>query len=452
MYLMEPPRKKKHCIQQVFVLVGFPLCVALRLNLCRMLNMGSFWFFVQFGHLFLVLFLLIDSVAVQAFTGTYGINYGRVGDNLLSPKNVVALIKAAKIKNVRIYDTDRDVLNAFRGTGLEVVVTLPNAMLPDMSLNEDDAVNWVKDNVQSFLPETQIRGISVGNEVLGVAEFELWGALLGAAKNIYKAVKRLKLTDIQIYTPHAEAVFTNSYPPSSCTFNHNVKKYMKPLLEFFSEIGSPFCLNAYPFLVYMANPKNVDLNYALFLDSKGSYDPNTNLHYDNLLEAQIDAAYAALEDAGFKNMEIIVTETGWASKGDANETAATENNAKIYNYNLRKRLAMGKGTPLRPKIVVKAYVFALLNENLKPGPTSERNYGLFKANGNIAYDIGFHGTSSSGDDDSVSDSLFLEDEHTVSSSANSLLFSSKDIGAQDWFRLRYFLFQISAAALLLLLK
>ncbi|KAM1173393.1 hypothetical protein ACFX13_026723 [Malus domestica] len=106
-------------------------------------------------------------------------------------------------------------------------------MLPDMSLNEDDAVNWVKDNVQSFLPETQILGISVGNEVLGVAEFELWGALLGADKNIYKAVKRLKLINIQIYTAHAEAIFTNSYPPSSCTFNNNVKKYMKPLLEFF---------------------------------------------------------------------------------------------------------------------------------------------------------------------------------------------------------------------------
>ncbi|RXI05727.1 hypothetical protein DVH24_017769 [Malus domestica] len=71
-----------------------------------MLNMGSFWFFVQFGHLFLVLFLLIESVAVQAFTGTYGINYGRVAENLFSAKNVVALIKAAGIKNVKIYDTD----------------------------------------------------------------------------------------------------------------------------------------------------------------------------------------------------------------------------------------------------------------------------------------------------------------------------------------------------------
>jgi exo-beta-1,3-glucanase (GH17 family) len=127
----------------------------------------------------------------------------------------------------------------------------------------------------------------------------------------------------------------------------------------------------------------------------------TDLHYDNMLDAQIDAAYAALEDAGFKKMEVIVTETGWASRGDDNEAAATVNNARTYNYNLRKRLAKKKGTPLRPKMVVKAYIFAVFNENLKPGPTSERNFGLFKPDGSISYDIGFHGLKSSSADSSL---------------------------------------------------
>lgn len=62
-------------------------------------------------------------------------------------------------------------------------------------------------------------------------------------------------------------------------------------------------------------------------------NPNTKFYYDNMLDAQIDAAYATLEDG--------------------NETAATVNNARIYNYNLRKGLAKEKGTPLRPKLAAK---------------------------------------------------------------------------------------------------
>ncbi|PQQ08998.1 glucan endo-1 3-beta-glucosidase 14-like [Prunus yedoensis var. nudiflora] len=85
--------------------------------------MKSFWFFAQFLHVFLVFFsTLIASVAVQAFTGAYGINYGRIADNIPSPDKVATLLRAAKIKNVRIYDADHSVLKAFSGTGLDLVV------------------------------------------------------------------------------------------------------------------------------------------------------------------------------------------------------------------------------------------------------------------------------------------------------------------------------------------
>ena len=47
---------------------------------------------------------------------------------------------------------------------------------------------------------------------------------------------------------------------------------MKPLLEFFQQIGSPFCLNAYPFLAYAGDPEHIDINYALFEPTKGIYD------------------------------------------------------------------------------------------------------------------------------------------------------------------------------------
>ncbi|CAN6465587.1 unnamed protein product [Victoria cruziana] len=332
------------------------------------------------------------TLKVDAFTGTYGINYGRIADNLPAPESVVTLLKANRIKNVRIYDADHDVLKAFSKSGLEIVVGLGNQYLKEMSVNEDSAMTWIKENVQAFLPDTHIVGIAVGNEILGGSDAELAEVLLPAVKNVYNAISRLQLTGtIQVWTPHSEAVFASSFPPSSCRFRDDVIQYMTPLLAFFSKTGAPFYVNAYPFLAYMSDPSNININYALLKPNAGVYDKKSNLRYDNMFDAQIDAAYAALEAAGYGDMEVRISETGWASKGDANEAGATIEDAKTYNFNMRRRLAKRKGTPYRPKRVVKAYIFALFNEDLKPGPTSERNFGLFKPDGSIAYDIGFTG-------------------------------------------------------------
>ncbi|CAL9124258.1 unnamed protein product [Musa acuminata var. zebrina] len=329
---------------------------------------------------------------VEAFTGTYGINYGRIADNLPPPESVVTLLKLAKIRNVRIYDADHSVLNAFKGSGLELIVAIGNEYLKDISVYEDHAMSWIKENVQPFLPDTHITGIAIGNEVLGGTDEELAGALLGAAKNVYNALDRLKLADdIEVSTPHSAAVFANSFPPSSCIFREDVLVYMRPILDFFSKIGSPFYINAYPFLAYKSDPEHIDINYALFRSNAGIHDAKTGLHYDNMFDALIDSAYAALEAAGYDKMQVRVSETGWASGGDENEAGATLQNARTYNFNLRKRLFKKKGTPRRPKMVVKAYVFALFNEDLKPGPSSEKHYGLFKADGSISYNIGLHG-------------------------------------------------------------
>ncbi|KAI8024378.1 Glucan endo-1,3-beta-glucosidase 14 [Camellia lanceoleosa] len=400
------------------------------INRHRQFEVMKIW--CSFGRFILAISILFTPkvlLAVEAFTGTYGINYGRIADNIPSPDKVITLLRAAKIKNVRIFDFDHSVLQAFSGTGLELVVGLPNGYVKDMSSNPDHALTWVKENVQAYLPETNIRGIAVGNEVLGGTDQSLFESLLGAVKNIHNATKELQLDHVvQISTAHSEAVFNNSYPPSSCTFKESIAQYMKPLLKFFSQTGSPFCLNAYPFLDYMNNPKEIDINYALFQSTQGIYDQKTDLHYDNMLDAEIDAAYAALEDAGYKKMEVIVTETGWASDGDQNEAAATVSNARTYNYNLRKRLAKRKGTPRRPKSVLKVYVFAMFNEDSKPGPASERNFGLFKADGNISYDIGFAGLKSS--------------------SATSFFLSLKDIQARGSSRLYSLILTACVASLL----
>ncbi|OAY36876.1 glucan endo-1,3-beta-glucosidase 14 [Manihot esculenta] len=389
--------------------------------------------FSSFSLLHHLVFCLIFSHVVtgNSFKGSFGVNYGKIADNLPSPRSVVTLLKAAKIKNTRIYDADHEVLKAFKGSGVQIIVGLGNEYLKEMSIGEDRALSWIKENVEPFLPGTKIVGIAVGNEILGGDDHELWEVLLPSVKNVYSALRRLGLEKtVEVSSPHSEAVFASSYPPSACVFKEDVLIYMKPLLQFFEQIGSPFYINAYPFLAYKSDPEHIDINYALFKKNPGIIDTKTNLHYDNMFDAQVDAAYAALEKAGFPKMEVIVSETGWASHGDANEAGATLQNARTYNYNLKKRLSKKKGTPYRPKTMVRAYVFALFNENLKPGPTSERNFGLFKPDGSIAYDIGFTGLKES--------------------SAVSSLLSFKGIGASTWLSSSYSLVLATCMAVLLL--
>lgn len=109
----------------------------------------------------------------------------------------------------------------------------------------------------------------------------------------------------------------------------------------------------------------------------------------------MDAVRAALDAMGFKNVEIVVAETGWPYKGDSDEVGASIENAKAYNGNLIAHLRSMVGTPLMPGKSVDTYLFALYDENLKPGPTSERSFGLYQsADLTMTYDVGLSKSSS----------------------------------------------------------
>jgi len=107
----------------------------------------------------------------------------------------------------------------------------------------------------------------------------------------------------------------------------------------------------------------------------------------------VDAVFSALNSMGFKNVEIMVAETGWPYKGDDNEVGPSIENAKAYNGNLIAHLRSLVGTPLMPGKSVDTYLFALYDEDLKPGPGSERSFGLFKTDLTMVYDVGLSTSS-----------------------------------------------------------
>jgi exo-beta-1,3-glucanase (GH17 family) len=133
----------------------------------------------------------------------------------------------------------------------------------------------------------------------------------------------------------------------------------------------------------------VSLDYALSNPCHvGAVDPYTRLQYTSMLYAQVDAVTFAAARLGCGNVPVDVSEPGWPSKGDPDEAGATVENARAYNRNLLLRQGSGEGTPLRPKLRLEVYLFALFNENMKPGPASERNYGLYQPDGTMVYNVG----------------------------------------------------------------
>ncbi|XP_021755682.1 glucan endo-1,3-beta-glucosidase 14-like [Chenopodium quinoa] len=336
---------------------------------------------------FLFSFLLLSTYALAVETGQIGINYGRIANNLPTPDKVVQLLKQQGITRVKLYDSDASVLKAFSGSKIAVTVALPNEKLAEAAGSQSFTDSWVQTNILPYHPSSNIIAIAVGNEAN--ADSKVTSYVVPAMNNVYATLQKNSLAnDIKISSPISYSVLQSSYPASSGSFKQELMDpFIKPMLEFLKKTKSYMMVNAYPFFAYSANSGDISLDYALFRPNSGNVDSGNGLKYNSLFEAQLDAVYAAMDALKFNDLKIVVTETGWPSKGDENEIGASSQNAAAYNGNLIKRVLTGGGTPLRPKIPLDVYLFALFNENQKPGPTSERNYGLFYPTEQKVYDV-----------------------------------------------------------------
>lgn len=320
--------------------------------------------------------------------GYVGVNYGTLGNNLPSATQTAQLLLSTSLRNVKIYNADQAIMQAFANTNIKLVVGIGTESIPLLASSSAAAQSWVQTYIAAYMPATQVILLAVGNEVLTTAP-QMAPQLVPAMINVHTALVNLKLDgQVKVGTPHNLQVLGKSYPPSSGAFRTNITNEVKALLAFLSSTGSPIMVNFYPYFAYRDDPKNVSLNYALFQPDKGVTDVNTGLRYSNMMDAQLDAVYSAMERMGYHDIPILISETGWPSGGDTNEIAVSAANAQIYNQNLIKYVAANKGTPLRPGKSVDAYIFALFNENMKPGPGSERYFGLFNPDKSLVYNVG----------------------------------------------------------------
>ncbi|EXB71075.1 Glucan endo-1,3-beta-glucosidase, basic vacuolar isoform [Morus notabilis] len=328
--------------------------------------------------------LLLGFIAANfGITGAQvGVCCGLLGNNLPPISEVVALYKSNNIKRMRMYDANHAVLNALKGSNIELILGVPNSELQRLT-DASSAASWVQSNVVPFWPSVRIRYIAVGNEVSPIHQASLAQSLRPALVNVFNAVRSAGLNEqIKVSTAIDTTLIGKSYPPSEGAFRDDVRWFVDPIIGHLVWAKTPILANIYTYFSYVGNPGDISLPYALFTSPSISvWDKGRG--YQNLFDAMLDALYSSLEGAWGGDLDVVVSESGWPSAGG---TGATLDNARTYYTNLIKHVK--GGTPKRPNKPIETYLFALFNENQK-SPELEKNFGVFYPNKQPKYNLNF---------------------------------------------------------------
>ncbi|KAL6009405.1 hypothetical protein ACLOJK_022634 [Asimina triloba] len=346
--------------------------------------------------LLLPLLICVTPLSAVPVARNMGINYGQLGNNLPSPAHSIALVQSLKAHRVKIYDANHTILSALSHTNLQVSIMVPNNLIPNLSSDPSFAHRWIASNLLPFYPQTLIRYLLVGNEILSDPNGkDLWYGLVPAIRNIKKSLKSHNLLKIKVGTTLAMDALQISFPPSNASFRPDVAApIIRPLLQFLHRTKSFYFVDVYTYFAWAASPAAISLDYALLSPTNVTYtDPATGLAYTNLLDQMLDAVYFAMARLGFPLVRIAIAETGWPNAGDIDQIGANIHNAATYNRNLARKMAVRPppGTPARPGRVFPTFIFSLFNENQKPGPGTERRWGLLYPNGTEVYEVDLTG-------------------------------------------------------------
>ncbi|CAN6567744.1 hypothetical protein C1H46_041744 [Malus baccata] len=319
-----------------------------------------------------------------------GVNWGAMASHQLPPKNVVQMLKDNGIKKVKLFDAEPSTLNALAGSGIQVMVGIPNEKLEKLADSYSEAQQWVKENVTKWLGSVSISYVAVGNEpYLTSYNGSYVKTTYPALKNILKAIRESGAGDkVKATVPfNADVYESSSSKPSDGRFRKDIKNNMVEILRHLRDNKSPFVVNIYPFLSLYQSP-DFPKEFAFFEGGSKPVSDN-NIEYKNVFDANCDTLINALKKEGFGNMEIIIGEAGWPTDGDKN---ANIKNAKKFYDGLLKKLGKEEGTPLR-KGKLEVYLFGLFDEDQKsiaPGDF-ERHWGIFRYDGQPKFPMDLSG-------------------------------------------------------------
>ncbi|KAI3911581.1 hypothetical protein MKW92_013474 [Papaver armeniacum] len=319
--------------------------------------------------------LLIGILGSIAVIEGLGVNWGTMATHKLPASVVVQMMKDNGIQKVKLFDADQVTMSALAGSGIEVMVAIPNDQLTAMN-DYDRAKKWVRANVTryNFNGGVNIKYVAVGNEpFLSSYNNSFLNVTFPALQNIQSALNEAGVGDNIKATVPLNADVYNSPPdhevPSAGVFRSDISDLMAQIVQFLHIHKAPFTVNIYPFLSLYASD-DFPVDYAFF---------------DGFSSPTLDNGISV----GVGDLPILVGEVGWPTDGHKHGNLAS---AERFYTGLLKRLGANQGTPRRPGFI-EVYLFGLIDEDAKsiaPGDF-ERHWGLFSYDGQPKFPIDLSG-------------------------------------------------------------
>ncbi|PIN02877.1 Glucan endo-1,3-beta-D-glucosidase [Handroanthus impetiginosus] len=342
----------------------------------------------HFLNRILVLLLCVSVLVVVVVESAIGVNWGTVSLHRLSPDTVVDLLKDNKVGKVKLFDADPTVLKALIGSGIEVMVGIPNEMLAPLSTSTSAADLWVSQNVSRYMVKggVNIKYVAVGNEpFLTSYSGQFQSYVVPAMMNLQQSLAKANFAGMVKLVVPCNADAYESNVPSQGAFRPELTQIMTQLVSFLNASGAPFIVNIYPFLSLYGN-SDFPQDYAFFEGTTHPVVDGPNVYY-NAFDGNLDTLVAALSKLGFGQMPIVIGEVGWPTDG---AMSANLSAARAFNQGLINHVLSNKGTPLRPGVPpMDIYLFSLLDEGAKsvlPG-NFERHWGIFSFDGQAKYSL-----------------------------------------------------------------
>ncbi|XP_047957364.1 glucan endo-1,3-beta-glucosidase, acidic-like [Salvia hispanica] len=360
------------------------------------------------NHLKLTVLLLglLFVTSLHLTAGQVGTFFGRLGTNLPGPAATVTLYQQNNIRRMRLFDPHAPTLRALSGTNIRLMMGVSHSDLRDLANCPQAATVWVRQNILRF-PNVTFRYIIVGNEI--DPNSELGPFVFPAMQNVYRAIRAAGQGGrVQVSTSIQISLLSQWSPPQAAAFKCSVNWFIRPILEFMRDTRAPMHINVFPFYAYLNDRRNINLSFALLQPNSGVV--LGGVYYDNLFYVIHDAFIASMtkilaaasplslqQTPEMKSGMKVSGTTGISSGGkhaapppkpsipfERNTTALSDgpintvNNARTYINNLMR--VVRTGTPMRPGQPIETFIFAMFDENLRPGPEYERHFGIFLPN------------------------------------------------------------------------